>query len=98
MRAMMLTIGVLLAGCGLPSPTMLNSQQGVAEVEGSRFSVRWTEDRAEATRTNVEMRPRMDKLLPRARQAIEQVTGCTVVEGTLAGDPTLIRAGLDCPG
>lgn len=87
-----------LAGCVPHSiPLYAGTAQRVT-VDGSRFLVRWTDTRAEATRISPESRPQRMVILSRALRAIETVSGCTVLPGTLYGDTNLAEAYLDCPG
>ncbi|TQV66402.1 hypothetical protein [Aliiroseovarius halocynthiae] len=66
------------------------------EVEGSTFSVHQRENWVEVYRIGFEVLPRLPVILARSKTAIEQATGCTVVEGSLSGDQAIQRAEIDC--
>ena len=89
-----------IAGCDSPAPfsDFAGAPPTRVEVGGSTFSVRVAGSRAQAVRTNFDMRAgiRGGDIVPRAGLAMEQVSGCRVVPGTLMGDSALIEAQLDC--
>ncbi|MEM8553326.1 MAG: hypothetical protein AAGF71_00735 [Pseudomonadota bacterium] len=93
--ALILVIG--LGGCAYNSMGMYGGEVGRADVDGSKYSVRYTADRAEATRTNMQMPAGKLIMLGRAQQAIEEVSGCSVRPGTLVGDFSFAKAALECP-
>lgn len=88
----------MLTGCDSPSPQFMHPDTATRQVtiDGSTFSVHRRENWVEVYRTNFEFRPRGSVILARAHQAIEQATGCMVVEGTLSGDQAIQRAEIDC--
>ena len=76
---------------------------GFAGVEATRvvvgqstFDVRVKGTRAHALRVNMEFAPNLAAVAPRAREAIEQASGCRMVPGTLTGDQASMTAELDC--
>jgi hypothetical protein len=98
-RAILFTTLVAVASCDTPHP--LSDYAGVEPeriaVHGSEFSVRVAGDAAQAVRTDFDMRAwRGRDIVPRAGIAMEQVSGCRVLPGTLRGDASVIDARLDC--
>ncbi len=93
---LLLTAALALAGCDSPSVGLMGAQKTQVTIGGSRFSVHWRNDRAEAYRVSVEYLPDGAEILARAEQAIIQATGCQIRKGSLAGDVALIKARLDC--
>jgi len=89
---------LLLASCDSPSPQFMHSETATykATVEGSTFSVHQRNDWVEVYRTSFETLPRVPVILARAKIAIEQTTGCKVIEGSLSGDQAIQRARVDC--
>jgi len=92
------TVSILsvLVACDGPSPRMIGSLGNTVVVGGSVFEVYVKGNVAEAVRTNFEFPAKIDTIFPRARIAIEQVSGCSIQENGLFGDAALIRAKLDC--
>jgi hypothetical protein len=96
-----LQIGVLLSACTSASLSMW----GVAPVDitigNSQFRI-WADPgsgQVEAHRISVEMPPPgRREVLARGLRAIEQVTGCVVRAGSLAGDQAIMTAEIDCAG
>lgn len=86
----------LLAACNSPHPAFNAVQSKMVEVEGSTFQVRIKDELAEAIRTNFEYVPKIGDIFPKATKAIEIASGCTVVPGSMRGDPALMVAKLDC--
>lgn len=80
------------------------------EVEGSVFSVRVAGARAQAVRTNFDLRAggrsfatkatvgpaRAPRIVERAAVAMEIASGCSVVVGSVVGDAALTEARLAC--
>ncbi len=97
-RAAFLATGLLVAACDSPSPQFMSSDTSVKKVtvEGSTFSIHRRENWVEVYRTSFEALPRIPVILSRAKIAIEQATGCQVVEGSLSGDQAIQRAEIDC--
>ncbi len=91
-----LCLTLLLAACDSPSPAMMGETSVHVRSGGMDFSVRIRGTRAEAIRTNMTWNPGIGQIYPHARLAMEQVSGCTVVESTLRGDTNVMRADLDC--
>ena len=89
-----LLVASALVGCNTP----LLGFRGVApvtiSVDGSTFDVRVGNLRAQAIRTNMQYAPRMGPIAGRAKAAIEQVSGCKVVQ--VGGDQALVTAALNC--
>jgi len=86
----------VLAGCNTPPLGFAGSTPERVTVGQSTFDVRIKEDRAHALRINREFAPNIAFVAGRASKAIAQVSGCTVVPGSLVGDPIFITADLDC--
>jgi len=89
------SIGVLL-GCASPHPAFMSVEKQVITVQGSTFHVRIKDDKAEVIRTNFERIPKIGDTFPKAVTAIEQASGCTVVSGSMRGDPALMMAKINC--
>lgn len=87
---------LLLAACDSPAPAMLGADATHLSIDGVEFTVRIRGDRAEAIRTNMMPNPSIGSVYPRALRAMEQASGCRVVEDSLRGDVAVMRAGLDC--
>lgn len=87
-----------LAACDSPSPQFMHRDTATTrvEIEGSTFSVHQRENWVEVYRIGFEALPRVPVILARAEVAIEQATGCKVVEGSLTGDQAIQRAEIDC--
>lgn len=96
MRLLFLALLGLLTGCDSPSPAFRGIEGRQVVVEKSVFSVRVKGDLIEAIRTNVEYAPTIGKLFPRFRIAMEQASGCRVIENSMRGDQALMHAKLDC--
>jgi len=87
---------ILLMGCDSPNPAFMQVEAQRITVDGSTFSVRIHEDRAEAIRTSFERLPKIGDTFPKAAKAIEIASGCKVVPNSMKGDPALMVAKLDC--
>lgn len=87
-----------LAACDSPSPQFMHRDTATTriEVEGSTFSVHQRQNWVEVYRTGFEALPRVPVILARSKIAIEQATGCKVVEGSLSGDQAIQRAEINC--
>lgn len=95
---MAMTLIALACGCCAPHSLPLYSGESAdITVDGTRFLVRYTNSRAEATRVSPELSPNRMVILSRALRAIESASGCSVRPGTLYGDWNLIEAYLSCP-
>ena len=96
-----LLIGVLLSACTSASLSMLGVEPVDISIENSQFRI-WADPaggRVEAHRISVEIPPPgRAETLARGLRAIEQVTGCAVRAGSLAGDQAIMTADLDCGG
>lgn len=71
-------------------------QMQVIEVQGSTFQICINGEAAEAIRTNFECVPKIGDTFPKAKEAMEIASGCTVVPDTMKGDPALMVAKLKC--
>jgi hypothetical protein len=87
---------VLLAACDSPAPAMMGTDSTRITIDAVEFSIRIRGDRAEAIRTNMMPNPSIGAVYPRAVQAMEEVSGCRVIEDSLRGDVAVMRADLDC--
>jgi hypothetical protein len=89
-----------LAACDSPDPRsdFAGLPPTRIDVGGSTFSVRVAGSKAQAVRTNFDLRAgiRGREILPRAGFAMERVSGCTVRPGSLKGDSAVAEARLDC--
>lgn len=95
---LMMLLCVALVACAAHSPVLYGGQVARVTVDGSRFVVSFTDDRAEATRVSAERAPDRLQTLSKSLRAIELASGCDVVPGTLYGDWSLAEAWLTCPG
>ncbi|RBI86208.1 hypothetical protein DRV85_05480 [Rhodosalinus halophilus] len=95
-KAGMTAVALLVAACD----TGGRGYQGLpplrAEALGHSFDIRQRGDEAEAVRRNAAWLPRFGEVARAAEAAIEQATGCDVQR--ITGDPSVLRADLDCPG
>ena len=85
---------ILMAGCNGPSPHFRGAEVTRVIVDGARFDVRQRGRLAEAVRTNPQYAPRLGRLGPDARAAMERATGCRVAR--LAGDAAVTVGRLSC--
>ena len=85
----------LLAACG-SHPAFMGVQMQVIKIRGSTFQIRIKDENVEAIRTNFEYVPKIGDIFPKAQEAMEIASGCTVVPGSMKGDPALILAKLKC--
>ena len=85
---------VLVMGCDMPSTAFLGVEAQRITVGQSTFDVRVKNNRAEALRLNSEWAPRLAAVEPRARAAIEKVSGCKVAR--VRGDQAMMVADLQC--
>ncbi len=90
----MLVLFLLLMACDTPSRDFRESPAQRVTVEDSVFDVRLMNGRAEALRLNSEWAPRLSSVEPRARVAMEVVSGCQVIR--LRGDQAMMIADLRC--
>lgn len=96
MKKRMLLLLVLLAACDSPAPALMGTDATRITIDTVEFSIRIRGERAEAIRTNMMPNPSIGSVYPRAVQAIEQVSGCRVIEDSLRGDVAVMRADLGC--
>ena len=92
----LLFLPVILAACASPAPAMMGAEATQVTIDTATFTVRIRGNRAEAIRTNMMAFPTIGQIYPRAREAMEQASGCQVVEDTLRGDQAVMRADLTC--
>ena len=93
-RWIALPVFAVLMACDTPSPAFRGIEPVRITVGKSTFDVRVRGNRAEAIRLNTEWAPRLAAVAPRAKAAIEKVSGCEVTK--LEGDQALILARLKC--
>ncbi len=93
---MILTSVGILSGCA--SPKFVGAAVMEIEVSDSLFRVYMQRggSEVEAHRISVEPRPSLVLTLEKAYRAIELVTGCGIVAGSLQGDQAIILAEVDC--
>lgn len=91
-------IAFMLTACDSPSPQFMSAETSTYKttVDGSTFSVHRRENMVEVYRTSFEALPRQAVILARSLIAIEQVTGCRVVEGSMSGDQAIQQAEITC--
>jgi len=89
-------VSVLATGCGGSHPAFMSVEPQIVTVDGSKFEVRVKEDKAQVIRKNFEYVPKIGETFPKAAQAIEMVSGCTVVANSMMGDPALMTAKVKC--
>lgn len=87
---------LILVACDSPSPAMMGIPPTLVTVDGADFSVRRNGLRVEAIRTNAMPFPSIGAIVARAGQAMEQATGCTVIQDSLRGDQNVMRADVIC--
>jgi len=90
---------LLLVACDSPDPRsdFARVPPSRVEIAGSTFAVRVAGNRARSVRTDFDPQAGFGAaILPRAGLAMERVSGCRVVAGTLAGDASVAEARLRC--
>ena len=92
----LLVLPLLLAACASPAPAMMGAEPTQVRIDNTDFTVRIRGNRAEAIRTNMRAFPTIGEIYPRARAAMEQASGCQVIEDSLRGDQSVMRADLAC--
>jgi hypothetical protein len=89
---------ILLAACGAqPSPVMLGAQRLDTTVAGRGYTVFWTERKVEVIRLGWASPGEHQGIRATMIGLIPQVTGCTLNEGSLAGDSGEMRGTIRCP-
>ncbi len=96
MKHLLLPLCLFLAACDSPAPAMMGSTPNYVSIDGVDFTIRIQGTRAEAIRTNFMPNPSIGSVYPRALEAMEQVSGCRVIEDSLRGDVAVMRADLAC--
>ena len=96
MTRMLAFLVALLAACDSPAPAMMGAEAHDVVVDGVAFTVRQRDTRVEAIRRTTMVNPSIGEVYPRALMAMEQVSGCRVIEASLRGDVAVMRADLDC--
>lgn len=91
-----IVLGMVLTSCSSSHPAFMGVEAQVVEVQGSTFKIRIKEEWAEAIRTNFEYVPKIGDTFPKAKIAIEMVSGCKVVRDSITGDPALMVAKIKC--
>lgn len=88
----------MVSGCTSPSPKFFGAPRTDLTVENSRFRVFHYpgSPEVEVHRLSFEARPGWSATQAKAARAIEIVTGCQLRDGSLAGDPAIITAEVDC--
>ena len=94
MRYLVLLCLFGLTACNTPGPHFRGLDATRVTFGGSTFDVRVRGDLAEALRVNPQYAPRFGPIAGRAKQAMEQVSGCVVTE--VRGDQALSIGVLDC--
>ena len=94
-KSAFLAASLLLAACDTAGRGYMGLPAVRAEAGGHVFDIRRRGDTAEAVRRDAAWLPAFERVARAAEAAIERATGCDAL--TLEGDPSLIRAELDCP-
>jgi hypothetical protein len=94
----LITVLLGLAGCDSPGPGFSGGMAREVVVDGSRFRVFVPPGGSvvQAHRVSFEMLPSLSATFEKAYRAIEQATGCKVLDGSLRGDQAIILAEVDC--
>lgn len=87
---------LLVMGCSTGGVDVWGGQSSVVDAGGYRFKVIYTSDRAEAYRLTTKFRPKARVVFAAARSAMEQASGCKVVQSSMSGDVALVEADLLC--
>lgn len=87
---------LVLAACAAPSVAVMGGHSRSVEVGQYQFSVNFKGSQAEAYRSNIMWAPKEHQVFSAATTAIEQATGCRVVQSTLRGDVALVQADMLC--
>lgn len=85
-----------LGACNTPPLGYAGIDPERVSIGKSTFDVRLKDGQAQAIRINSEFAPNLNYVAPRARAAMEQVSGCKVADGSMVGDSIVISADLDC--
>lgn len=85
-----------LAACNTPPLGYAGINAERVSIGKSTFDVRLKDGQAQAIRVNSEFAPNLNYVAPRARAAMEQVSGCKVADGSMVGDSIVISADLEC--
>jgi len=96
MKHLLPALLLLVTACDSPAPAMMGETPRYVTVNGIDFSVRVRCRRVEAIRATTMPNPSIGRVYPRALQAMEQASGCRVLEDSLRGDVAVMRADLDC--
>ena len=89
---------LFLAACDMGGPGFRGIEPVRVVVDGSQFSVRQNEGRVEVLRLNSEMALGRRSMAVKMASAIEQATGCMLVQGSLQGDQVQATGRLKCSG
>ncbi len=99
---MRLSCALILAGligaCDSPSPGLQGAVPTRLEMGGYRITVWRADDRVEAIRHGYAPRRDRQGLRATLADAMRRATGCTLRDGSIAGDSGVLRAKLDCAG
>jgi hypothetical protein len=87
---------LLPAACASRAPAMMGVEAAQVTIAIATFTVRVRGNRAEAIRTNMMAFPTIGEVYPSASAAMEQASGCRVIEDSLRGDQAVMRADLAC--
>lgn len=96
MKYLIVPVVLLLAACDSPAPAMMGQTPRYITVDGIDFTIRVRDTRVEAIRTTMMPDPSIGRVYPRALRAMQEASGCRVVEDSLRGDVAVMRADLDC--
>lgn len=94
--ALPLLLFVMLSACQSPSPRFLDSPKLEVSAAGFTYAVYVDADEVEVHRTSRALHPELSKVVSGAVIAVEQVTRCKVVPGSVKGDQAIIKAKIDC--
>lgn len=87
---------LVLPACDMAGPGFRGEERVKREFEGSRFTLRFSGDMAEAIRTSPEFLPRFEVIARKAGLLAQAETGCKVA--WVQGDPSMQLMGLACDG
>lgn len=87
---------VAVTACDTGTPNYWTLPKERVEVADMVFDVRHDRHTAEAVRVNKMYLPKRGVVRTHAIEAIERVTGCSVVSGAIKGDQVVVQVALRC--
>ncbi len=92
----LLSICFALSACASPALEFKGGQKSTLSVDGDEITVFYTDNRAQAVRTNFRTKTQQKGATARLRFAIEKVTNCVVDTATIEGSVSIIAADIKC--